>query len=176
MSTAPANGRTPAGAGRSRVLSTVPAQRRALDASVLVARDPAAEVYLDGSALSRYLPQAPEARAWSAWVAEHEAAVVVSQVTVLEARVTAGFLGVEASLVVLDVLTRVGRMRLSDQVLRRAVLLPADLAPFAALHVGAALAHVDVRAIATYEAPTARAAVAAGLDVVSPGRPAGWWR
>ncbi|MCC2319673.1 hypothetical protein [Cellulomonas xiejunii] len=154
----------------------MPAPRRVPRPEVLLARDPAADVYVDGSALSRYLPAAPEARPWAAWVAEHEPAVVISRVSVLEARVTAGLLGTDASLVVLDALTRLPVMRLSDQALRRAVLLPPGLGPFAALHVGAALAHVDVVAIATYDAPTARAAEDAGLAVVSPGRPATWWR
>ncbi|GIG40729.1 hypothetical protein [Cellulomonas phragmiteti] len=153
----------------------MPAPRTALDAEVLLARDPVASVYVDGSALSRYLPVAPEARAWAGWAAEHEPAAVVSGVSVLEARVTAGMLGVDATLAVLDALTRLPTMRLSDQALRRAVLLPPGLGPFAALHVGAALAHVGVRAIATYDPATARAAGAAGLVVLSPGRPAGWW-
>lgn len=188
MSTAPpANGRTPAGAGRSRVPGpvplaraghdgVVPAPRTALDAEVLQARDPVASVYVDGSALSRYLPAAPEARAWAAWVAEHEPAVVVSRVSVLEARVTAGMLGLDATLVVLDAVARLQVMRLSDQALRRAVLAPGALGPFAALHVGAARAHLDVRAIVTYDVATARAAAAYELEVVTPGRPAGWWR
>jgi len=144
-------------------------------AEVLLARDPAASVYVDGSALSRYLPAAPEARPWASWASEHEGVLVVSAVSVLEARVTAGLLGTDATLALLAVLVRVPRMRLSDQVLRRAVLLPGDLGPFAALHVGAARAHLDVRTIATYDPATARAAATVGLDVVSPGRPAGWW-
>lgn len=154
----------------------MPGHRTALGARALLASDPVASVYVDGSALSRYLPAAPEARAWAAWAAEHERAFVVSRVSVLEARVTAALLGVDATLVVLDTLTRLPQMRLSDQALRRAVLLPSGLGAFAALHVGAALAHVDVRAIATYDRATATAAAAAGLDVVGPGRASGWWR
>lgn len=142
----------------------------------VLARDPVAEVYLDGSALSRYLPAAPEARAWSVWVAEHEPAAVVTQVSVLEARVTAGFLGGEAVLALLEALVRLPRMRLSDQALRRAALLPEHLAPFTALHVGAAQAHAGVRALATYDPVAARTAALVGLDVVTPGRPAGWWQ
>lgn len=180
MSTAaPVNGRSPLGAGRSRAQATdvvdVPRPRGVPDVERLVAHDPVARVYVDGSALSRYLPAAPEAGPWSAWVATHERATVVSSVSVLEARVTAALLGADAVLVVLDVLTRVPRMRLSDQALRRAVLLPPGLGTFAALHVGAARAHLDVRELATYDAPTARAAVAAGLGVVTPGRRDGWW-
>jgi uncharacterized protein len=154
----------------------VPAPRPVPVAEVLRPRDPAAEVYVDGSALSRYVPAAPEARAWAAWAAEHEPVAVVSQVSVLEARVVAGLVGVDAMLAVLDALVRLPRLRLSDQALRRAVLLPPGLGPFAALHVGAAQAHLDVRAFATYDAPTARAAAGVGLAVVSPGRPSGWWR
>ena len=182
MSTAPpTSGRPPTGVGRSRVpaqagpASAFPAPRGVPDAEVLLARDPVATVYVDGSALSRYLPAAPEARAWGAWAGTHEPALVVSQVSVLEARVTAGMLGVDAHLAVLGALTRLPRMRLSDQALRRAVLLPDGLGVFAALHVGAALAHVDVTAIATYDAATARTAAGEGLDVVSPGRPERWW-
>ena len=169
------DGGAPGGSGRPRV-TTVPSQRRAPAAEVVAARDPDADVYADGSALSRYIPAAPEAPAWRAWATEHEPAVVVSQVAVLEARVTAGFLGIDAGLVVLDALTRLPRMRLSDQALTHAVPLLPGLGAFAALHVGAALAHRDVRAIATYDVPTARAAAEAGLAVVSPGRPDGWWR
>ena len=191
MSTAPpASGRTPTGPGRSRVpapvdgprapVSGVPAPRRVPARDVLEARDPVATVYVDGSALSRYLPAAPEARAWAVWAAEHEPAVVISQVSVLEARVTAAILGIDPTLTLLDALTRLPRMRLSDQALRHAVLLPAGLGAaglgaFAALHVGAARAHVGVTTLATYDAASARVADAAGLAVVSPGRPAGWW-
>ncbi|ADG76053.1 conserved hypothetical protein [Cellulomonas flavigena DSM 20109] len=131
---------------------------------------------MDGSALCRYLPAAPEARAWAAWAAEHEPGAVVSRVSVLEARVTAGMLGPGAAVDVLDAVARLPVMRLSDQVLRRAVLAPGALGAFAALHVGAACAHLEVRAIATYDAATARAAAGCGLDVVTPGRPPGWWR
>lgn len=154
----------------------MPAPRTALDAEVLQARDPVASVYVDGSALSRYLPAAPEARAWAAWAAEHEPGAVVSRVSVLEARVTAGILGIDATLAVLDAVARLPVMRLSDQALRAAVLAPRALGAFAALHVGAARAHRDVRAIATYDLATARAAFVLGLEVVTPGRPAGWWR
>ncbi len=142
----------------------------------VLAHDPVAEVFVDGSALSRYLPAAPEARAWAVWAAEHEPAAVVSQVSVLEARVTAGFLGPEAVLALLDVLVRLPRMRLSDQALRRAVLLPETLSPFTALNVGAAQAHAGVRALATYDPVAARAASRVGLEIVTPGRPPGWWQ
>jgi len=49
------------------------------------------------------------------------------------------------------------------------------LPPFTALHIGAAMAHADVVAVATYETQLARVAALHGFPVVSPGMVPFWW-
>ncbi|WP_309135171.1 hypothetical protein, partial [Cellulomonas sp.] len=131
--------------------------------------------YADGTALSRYLPGAPERDAWTRWAGPREAVLAVSVVSLVELRVTGVLLGHDARVVALDAELRLGLVRLSDRAVEHAALLLDRLAPFAALHVGAARAEPGVRTLATYDAATAAAAARLGLDVVTPGRPAGWW-
>lgn len=145
----------------------------------LVARVPAEpavpRVYVDGSALTRYLVGAPAREAWLAWVGEHEAELVTSPLGLTELRQVARPRGLQARDTARDVADRVEVARFSDQTLRKASHVSAVLPPFVALHVGAALAHPDVTAVATYDLQLARVAALYGLTVVSPGWPDRWW-
>lgn len=133
-------------------------------------------VYADGSALTRYLDGAPDGSAWRAWVARHEGELVTTPLGISELRGTARPLGAAASGVAHHVAERVEVVRFSDQSVRRATQVSGVLPPFVALHVGAALAHPDVRTVATYDVHLARVSALYGLRVVSPGRPPSWWR
>jgi len=132
-------------------------------------------VYVDGSALTRYLDGAPCRDDWLAWVAEHEDRLVTTFLGVSELRRVARPRGVEAHGVAHDVTDRVEVVRFSDQSLRAAARVSNVLPSFVALHVGAAVAHPEVGEVATYDLPLAQAATLYGLDVVSPGWPDRWW-
>jgi predicted nucleic acid-binding protein len=141
----------------------------------LVPRRERPRVYVDGSALSRYLAGAPSRDAWLAWAAEHEDRLVTTFLGVSELRRVARPRGVEAHGVAHDVTDRVEVVRFSDQSLHAAARVASVLPSFVALHVGAAVAHVQVGAVATYDLRLAQVAVLHGLEVVSPGWPTGWW-
>ncbi|GIG23237.1 hypothetical protein Cch01nite_39610 [Cellulomonas chitinilytica] len=149
----------------------VPQPRGALDDEVPVRR----RVYADGTALVRYLVGAPCRSEWLAWTAVHEADLVTTPLGVTELLRSARPRGVEAHGIAHDVAARVEVVRFSDQTLRAATHVAGVLPPFAALHVGAAVAHPDVRAVATYDLQLARVATLYALEVVSPGMPPRWW-
>ncbi len=132
-------------------------------------------VYADGSALSRYLAGAPGGEAWRAWAAEHESALVTTPLGISELRGIARGRDAAARAVAHDVESRVQVLRFSDQTLRRATDVSSVLEPFVALHLGAALAHPEVTAVATYDVSLARVAALYGLAVLTPGWPARWW-
>ncbi len=141
----------------------------------LVPRRERPRVYVDGSALTRYLRGAPSRDAWLAWVAEHEDRLVTTFLGVSELRRVARPRGVEAHGVAHDVTDRVEVVRFSDQSLHAAARVATVLPSFVALHVGAAVAHAQVGTVATYDVQLAQVAALHGLEVVSPGWPAGWW-
>ncbi|WP_448630579.1 type II toxin-antitoxin system VapC family toxin [Cellulomonas soli] len=132
-------------------------------------------VYADGSALSRYLVGAPCRDEWLAWVARHESDLVTTPLALTELRAIAGPRGLEARGVARDVAERLEVVRISDQALRHAVKVAGVLSAFQALHVGAAVAHPEVHAVATYDTVLAQVCAMFGLDVVSPGWPDRWW-
>lgn len=132
-------------------------------------------VYVDGSALSRYLAGAPARDAWLAWTREHEAELVTTPLGLTELRRVAQPRGVEAHGTAHEVAGRIEVTRFSDQTLRKATSVTSVLSPFLALHLGAALAHPDVTAVATYDVQLARVASLYGLRVVTPGWPDKWW-
>ncbi|WP_246125376.1 type II toxin-antitoxin system VapC family toxin [Cellulomonas xylanilytica] len=136
---------------------------------------PVTRVYADGSALSRYLVGAPCRDHWLAWAAEHESQLVTTPLGLTELRRVAQPRGVEATGVAHDVGERVEVIRFSDQTLRAATKVSGVLRPFVALHIGAALAHPDVGAVATYDVELAQVSALHGLTVVSPGWPSSWW-
>ena len=163
------------GTGENGVV--IPQPRAAADADgwVGVPVAPLDLVYADGSALSRFLEGAPERAAWDAFVAEQRDRLVTSVLGVTELRRVAQHLGRAARDRADAVSERVEVVRFSDQSLRAASKVSGALTPFVALHLGAALAHPDVRTVATYETELARACVLHGLAVVSPGWPDRWW-
>jgi len=135
---------------------------------------PVTRVYADGSALAQYIADAPYEAQWRAWVRDHEAELITTPLGLTELRRVALLGGVEARGVAHDVEDRIEVVRFSDQTLRAATKVSGVLPPFIALHIGAALAHPGVHAVATYEVQLARVAALHGLAVVSPG-PDGWW-
>jgi predicted nucleic acid-binding protein len=135
---------------------------------------PVTRVYADGSALAQYIAGAPYGSQWWAWARDHEAELITTPLGLAELRRSALSGGVEARGVAHDVEDRIEVVRFSDQTLRAATKVSGVLPPFIALHIGAALAHPGVSAVATYEVQLARVAALHGLAIVSPG-PAGWW-
>ena len=132
-------------------------------------------VYVDGSALSRFFLDVPQATEWRDWASERLADLRRSELGVTELRrVTAG-LDRSARVVADALVERIRDVRFSDQALARAAMVEGRLAPFAALHFGVAVAEPDVDAIATYDAVLAATCHLHRLRVISPGRPELWW-
>jgi hypothetical protein len=136
---------------------------------------PAARVYADGSALAQYVDGAACHEEWLAWATGNEAGLLTTPLGLTELRRFALPGGVEARGVAHEVEQRIEVVRFSDQTLRAATKVSGVLPSFVALHIGAALVHPGVRAVATYETQLARVAALHGLMVVSPGRPPFWW-
>ena len=132
-------------------------------------------IYVDGSALSRYLPDVPESAAWLLWVYGHEQDLLTTPLALSELRQVAQTMDLGARQTAHDVGDRIEVVRFSDQTLRTAAMASAVLSPFAALHLGVAAAHPDVTTIATYDPLLARVAVIHGLAVLTPGRAERWW-
>lgn len=116
-----------------------------------------------------------EAASWRAWLAEHEERLVVSEVGLTDLRRAADPLGAQAREVARQFPSRVTVLRISDQAFPVATLTEAVLGPFAALHLGLALAAQDVRTLVTYDRDLARLARMHSLEVLTPGRAYGWW-
>ena len=136
---------------------------------------PAVRVYADGSALAQYVDGAACHEEWLEWATGNEAGLVTTPLGLTELRRFALPGGVEARGVAHEVEQRIEVVRFSDQTLRAATKVSGVLPPFIALHIGAALVHPGVKAVATYETQLARVAALHGLMVVSPGRPPFWW-
>ncbi len=131
--------------------------------------------YVDGTALSRYLDGAVEHAEWTVWADEHVGSLVTSELALSELRREAEPRGIDARQTARDVADRIAVVRFSDQCLATAAMASAVLPPFAALHLGVAVAEPGVAAVATYDRVLAQVAVIYGIDVVSPGRAARWW-
>lgn len=132
-------------------------------------------VYVDGSALSRFLDGAPEGPAWREFAARRRGELMTSVLGMNELRRTAQLLGRTARDQADAVADRLEVVGFSDQSLREASRVSAVLAPFVALHLGAALADPDVHIVATYDTDLAQVCVLYELAVVSPGWPDRWW-
>lgn len=132
-------------------------------------------VYVDGSALSRFLDGAPEGSAWREFVARRHDQLMTSVLGVNELRRTAQLLGAAARDQADAVAGRLEVVGFSDQSLREASRVSGVMAPFVALHLGTALATPDVHIVATYDTDLARVCVLHGLAVVTPGWPDRWW-
>jgi predicted nucleic acid-binding protein len=132
-------------------------------------------IYVDGSALCRYLLDTDEADAWRVWATSRESTFVTSRLSVIELRRLADGGGAAIRVAAHDIVDRIEAVRFSDQSLERAARVTAVLSPFGALHLGVAVAHPEVTVMATYDARLAAVAVIHGLDVATPGRTDGWW-
>jgi predicted nucleic acid-binding protein len=132
-------------------------------------------IYVDGTALSRFLIDEADHEAWVDWVAEREDALLTTQLALTEMRQVADPRGLAARQCARDVADRIETVRFSDRVLATAAMAASVLTPFEALHLGVAVAHPEVGSLATYDARLAQVATIYGVDVVTPGRNHGWW-
>ena len=132
-------------------------------------------VYVDGSALCRYLPLAPHGEEWRTWAQRRIPALVTSTLAVLELTRVASRGEFRTRMLARQVAGRIEPVRFSDQALACAAMATSVLAPFAALHLGVAVTQPDVTMIATYDPALAAVAEIHGLVVVTPGFVPGWW-
>ncbi|MCR6688384.1 hypothetical protein [Cellulomonas sp.] len=133
-------------------------------------------VYADGSALTRFLPGAPQGQMWRVWAERFEPMLLTTPLGTTELRGTARALGGQAVQdVAHDVARRLEVIRFSDQAIARATDVGGVATAYVALHCGAMLTHRDVTGVATYDAHLARLGALFGLVVVSPGLPTQWW-
>ena len=132
-------------------------------------------IYADGSALSRSLVTGPESASWMRWADEHADALVTSPLGLTELKRAASGLDAVARAKAHTLASQITVVRFSDQSLESAAMASTVLPSFKAIHLGIAVAHPDVDAIATYDALLARVGIIYGLAIVSPGRPDGWW-
>ena len=135
-------------------------------------------IYLDGSALVRFLPGVRYYDEWIAWVVPRLSQVATTQLGLTELRQAAELFPRESKAkafeIVEQVKARIPSIRFSDENVSVSTHAASVLKPFAALHVGAAVTHPDIDTIATYDAELARVAVLYQLTVVTPGMPDGW--
>ncbi|WP_061961393.1 type II toxin-antitoxin system VapC family toxin [Demequina flava] len=135
-------------------------------------------IYLDGSALCRFLPGVRYFEEFSQWILPRLDQVATTQLGLTEVRQAAELYPREeksrAFGVVEQIRTKVPVIRFSDQNVGISTHASAVLRPFAALHLGAAVAHPQIDTIATYDADLAKVAEIYELSVVSPGMPQGW--
>jgi predicted nucleic acid-binding protein len=132
-------------------------------------------VYADGSALVRYLPGQQHAEDWQRWAAGHEPDLLVTSLSLSELRHAAALAPTDVRALAHAVADRLEVVRYSDQALRSAAFSSGVLSPFAALHLGVAVAQPGVTAVATYDRGLAAVGAIHGLAVVSPGLPDLWW-
>jgi predicted nucleic acid-binding protein len=132
-------------------------------------------IYADGSALSRFLASEPESPEWLRWAEEHADRLVTSRLGLTELRRAASKLDSAARLAAHEIADTLTVVRIFDQSLKPASMATSVLSPFAALHLGIAVAHPGVRAVATYDQALAQVVALHRLEVVSPGRPDNWW-
>jgi predicted nucleic acid-binding protein len=137
-----------------------------------------AVMYLDGSALCRFLPGVRFFEEFTAWALPNLQLLATSQLGLTELRQAAALYPRDekdrAYVVVEEVRARIPVVRFSDDNVQVSTHAASVLRPFAALHLGAAVAHPSIDTIVTYDAELARAAQLYELAVLSPGLPAGW--
>jgi predicted nucleic acid-binding protein len=132
-------------------------------------------IYADGSALSQALRSDSESASWMQWADAHADQIVTSPLGISELRRAADPLDLVARQKARAVAESVTVLRFFDQSLRSASFASSVLPPFAAIHLGMAVAHPEVGGIATYDQQLARVAALHRLEVITPGRPPGWW-
>lgn len=135
-------------------------------------------IYVDGTALQRFLPGVACYEDWMRWAMPQLSNIVTTQLGLTEVRQIVELYPREAKAEAYDIVekikTHVALIRFSDTNVQVSSHAAAVLAPFPALHLGAAVAHPAVDTIATYDIELARAAELYELKVVTPGMPAGW--
>ena len=132
-------------------------------------------IYADGSALRRFVASDAESPDWLRWAEAHADQIVTSPLGLTELRRTADLIGPDARQIARAVAGSLTIVRIFDQSLKPASMATSVLSPFAALHLGIAVAHPGVHAMATYDTALARVAALHRLEVVAPGRTDGWW-
>ncbi len=134
--------------------------------------------YLDGSALCRFLPGVRFYEEFTAWAVPHLEELATSQLGLTELRQAAALYPREekdnAFRVIEEVRARIPVVRFGDENVEVSTHAASVLRPFAALHLGAAVAHAAIDTVVTYDPELARAAVLYELQVLSPGLPQGW--
>lgn len=135
-------------------------------------------IYADGTALCRFLPGVKYFDEWNEWVLPHIGEVATTQLGLTELRQAAELYPRETKGKAFEILehvkARVPVIRFSDENVSVSTHAAAVLKPFAALHLGAAVAHPAIDTIATYDIELARVAELYQLKVLSPGLPDGW--
>ncbi len=135
-------------------------------------------IYIDGSALCRFLPGVRHSDEWAVWAAEHASNLVTTQLGFTELRQAAelyprAWLD-EVQEIVESVRSSVSAVRFSDDTVELSSHATAVLKPFAALHIGAAVSNDDINAIATYDPTLAHVGEIYELKVISPGLEDNW--
>lgn len=116
-----------------------------------------------------------EAAAWRTWLEVHAGQLAVTELGLTDLRRAADPLGAEARQEVRQLVQRITVLRIPDQALPIATLTEQTLRPFAALHLGVAVSHPDIDVLITYDKDLARLGRMYALQVLTPGRPDGWW-
>lgn len=136
-------------------------------------------IYLDGSALCRFLPGVRHGEVWETWVASHKGELVTSRLGLTELRQAAALYPRESvdeiTEIIEQVRTKVPVTRFSDDKVSISSHANAVLKPFAALHIGAAVGDERVDTIATYDPALAHVAEIYRLKVVTPGLDERWY-
>lgn len=135
-------------------------------------------IYVDGSALIRFLPGVSFYEEWNGWAVPRLNELATTQLGLTELRQAAELYPREAKARAFEIVERVKArvpiIRFSDENVNVSTHAATVLKPFAALHLGAAVTHPAVDTIATYDMELARVAELYSLAVVTPGMPAGW--
>lgn len=135
-------------------------------------------IYVDGTALIRFLPGVRYFDEWNEWAVPRIGALVTTQLGLTELRQAAELFPRETKAKAFDIVEQVRAkmpvIRFSDENVSVSTHASVVLKPFAALHLGAAVAHSAIDTIATYDGDLARVADLYELKVISPGLYPGW--
>ena len=135
-------------------------------------------IYVDGSALIRFLPGVRFYDEWNGWAVPRIDELATTQLGLTELRQAAELFPRETKAGAFEIVERVKArvpvIRFSDENVDVSTHAATVLKPFAALHLGAAVTHPAVDTIATYDAELAQVAELYQLKVVTPGMPVGW--
>jgi len=135
-------------------------------------------IYVDGTALIRFLPGVRYFDEWNEWAVPRIGALVTTQLGLTELRQAAELFPRETKTKAFDIVEQVRAkmpvIRFSDENVSVSTHASVVLKPFAALHLGAAVAHSAIDTIATYDGDLARVADLYELKVISPGLYPGW--